>query len=34
MRDVFWPLAGTTWMQTITSVMFLTVPVLAPALLD
>ncbi len=34
MRDVFWPLAGTTWMQTITSVMFLTVPVLAPALVD
>ena len=33
MRDVFWPLAGTTFIQTITSVMFLTVPVLAPALL-
>ncbi len=34
MRDVFWPLAGTTFMQTITAVMFLTIPVLAPALLD
>ncbi|MDP6346479.1 MAG: MFS transporter [Alphaproteobacteria bacterium] len=28
----FWPLAGTLLMQTVTSVMFLTVPVLAPAL--
>ena len=34
MRDVFWPLAGTTFMQTIMSVMYLTVPVLAPVLLD
>ena len=34
MRDVFWPLAGTTLMQTVTAVMFLTVPVLAPALVD
>ncbi|MBT4488381.1 MAG: MFS transporter [Rhodospirillaceae bacterium] len=33
MRDVIWPLTATTWMQTVTSVMFLTVPVLAPALL-
>ena len=34
MRTVFWPLVGTTWMQTVTAMMFLTVPVLAPALAD
>ena len=34
MRTVFWPLVGTTWMQTIASIMYLTVPIMAPALLD
>ena len=34
MRNVFWPLAGTTTMQTVTAMMFLTVPVLAPAMAD
>lgn len=31
---IFWPLAGTTTMQTVTAMMFLTVPVLAPAMAD
>ncbi|MFP6772886.1 MAG: MFS transporter [Alphaproteobacteria bacterium] len=30
--DILWPLAGTTTMQTVTAMMFLTVPVLAPAM--
>ncbi|MDA1099357.1 MAG: hypothetical protein O2967_10280 [Proteobacteria bacterium] len=34
MREVFWPLAGTTFIQTVTSLIFLTVSVLAPALMD
>ncbi len=32
--DILWPLAGTTTMQTVTAMMFLTVPVLAPAMAD
>ena len=32
MRDVFWPLAGTLLMQTVTSLIFLAVPVLAPVI--
>jgi len=31
---IFWPLAGTTTMQTVTAMMFLTAPVLAPAMAD
>lgn len=31
---IFWPLAGTTTVQTVTAMMFLTVPVLAPAMAD
>ena len=32
MRDVFWPLAGTLLLQTVTAMLFLCVPILAPAL--
>jgi MFS family permease len=32
MRDVFWPLAGTLLMQTVSTMLFLSVPVIAPVL--
>jgi len=34
MRDVFWPLAGTLLMQTVSAMLFLSVPVMAPVLVS